>query len=135
MRSILDTNIVMSGIFWAGHARDILLLLEEGQFEHICSKEIVEEYFATAKKLKNKLKREDRSVMDEILDMVVMRSHFGQAVPASGPLCRDPNDQMFLDLAVSAEARYIVSGDKDLLTVENYPGGSVIKPKPFLDLF
>jgi len=29
MKAILDTNIVMSGIFWAGHARDILLLLEE----------------------------------------------------------------------------------------------------------
>lgn len=134
MRTILDTNIIMSGIFWSGHARNILVLLEEGEFEHLCSKEIVDEYFATAEKLKIKLKREDRGLIDEILDMVIRRSHFNEAVPNSGPLCRDPNDQMFLDLAVSAKAKYIVSGDKDLLSVGIYPGGSVIKPKPFLDL-
>jgi uncharacterized protein len=135
MRVILDANIVMSGIFWAGHARNILLLLEQGRFEHVCSKEIVEEYFATAEKLKNKLKREDRGIIDEILDMIVMRSHFSQAVAGAGPECRDPKDQMFLDLAVSSGAKYIISGDKDLLTVGSYPGGMVIKPKPFLDLF
>jgi hypothetical protein len=77
MRAILDTNIVMSGIFWTGHARNILLLLEQGRFEHVCSKEIIEEYFATVEKLKSKLKREDRGIIDEILDMIVMRSHFG----------------------------------------------------------
>jgi predicted nucleic acid-binding protein len=71
MKVILDTNIVMSGIFWSGHARTILLLFEEGRFQHLCSKEIVEEYFATAEKLKNKLKREDRSFIDEILDLIV----------------------------------------------------------------
>jgi len=64
-----------------------------------------------------------------------MRSGFSQAILGAGPICRDPNDQMFLDLAVPAEAKYIVSSDKDLLTVRVYPGGSVIKPKPFLDLF
>lgn len=135
MKVVLDTNIIMSGIFWSGHARNILLLLDEGRFDHICSKEIVAEYFATAEKLKNKLKREDRGVMDEIIDMVIMRSHFAEAFAGVGPECRDPNDQMFLDLAVSTGAKYIVSGDKDLLTVGSFTGGLVIKPKPFLDLF
>lgn len=67
--------------------------------------------------------------------MIVMRSHFSEAIKDTGPPCRDPNDQMFLDLAVSSAAKYIVSGDKDLLTIGDYPGGSVIKPKPFLDMF
>lgn len=100
MKVILDTNIFMSGIFWTGHARNILLLLEEGQFEHICSQAIVVEYLATAQKLRGKLKREDRGVINEILDTIVMRSHFAEAIAGSGPVCRDPNDQMFLDLAV-----------------------------------
>ena len=127
MKVVLDTNIIISGIFWSGHAREIILLLEEGRFAHVCSKEIVDEYFATAEKLKNKLKREDRGVMDEILDMIKMRSHFAEALPGVGPECRDPNDQMFLDLAVSAGVKYIVSGDKDLLTIESFPGAT-IKP-------
>lgn len=57
MKAILDTNIVMSGIFWSGHARNILLLLEEARFEHVCSKEILEEYYATAEKLKKQIKK------------------------------------------------------------------------------
>jgi putative PIN family toxin of toxin-antitoxin system len=93
-----------------------LMLSVMGAFAEF-ERAIVEEYFATAEKLKSKLKREDRSIIDEILDMIVMRSHFGRAIVGSGPICRDPNDQMFLDLAVSVGVNYIVSGDKDILTV------------------
>ncbi len=32
-------------------------------------------------------------------------------------ICRDPNDQMFLDLARSGKADVLVSGDKDLLAL------------------
>jgi len=32
---------------------------------------------------------------------------------------------MFLDLAVCSGARYIVSGDDDLLRLKKYPGGEI----------
>jgi uncharacterized protein len=35
----------------------------------------------------------------------------------SGVICRDRNDQMFLDLAHSGRANLLVSGDKDLLAL------------------
>lgn len=41
------------------------------------------------------------------------------AVPKTLPTLRDPNDVMFLALAVTAHAEYLVSGDKDLLVVRN----------------
>ena len=134
MKVILDTNVVMSGIFWSGHARKILVLLEEGKFEHLCSKKIAEEYVDVSNRLKKKLKKFDESILDDLIEMILVNSIFCEPIAGVGPECRDPKDQVFLDLAVSLDAKYIVSGDRDLLVLETYPGGKVIKPKPFLDL-
>jgi putative PIN family toxin of toxin-antitoxin system len=46
--------------------------------------------------------------------------HHAQRVECEGddanlPLCRDPNDQMFIRLASAGQADVLVSGDKDLL--------------------
>lgn len=125
----------MSGIFWPGHAREVLILLEEGKFEHICAKDIAEEYIDVANRLKKKIKNLDDSVMDELIEMILMSSIFHEPISGAGPECRVPKDQIFLDLAVSTGAKYIVSGDKDLLVLETYPGGKIIKPIPFLELF
>jgi predicted nucleic acid-binding protein len=38
---------------------------------------------------------------------------------AHTPQCRDPKDQMFLDLAQSAKVDYLVTGDEDLLVLDD----------------
>lgn len=40
--------------------------------------------------------------------------------------CRDPDDVVFVECAVSAGASYIVSGDKHLLEIKNLPGVTVL---------
>ncbi len=135
MKAILDTNVIMSGIFWSGHARNILILLDEGKFTHICSKEIAQEYIETANKLKKKVKKFDSEVLDELIDMILLKSIFCTPATQANQMCRDQKDQMFLDLAVSTKAKYIVSGDKDLLVLEKYTGGKIIKPFNFLQFF
>ena len=35
----------------------------------------------------------------------------------SNIVCRDPNDQPFLDLALSGKAKLLISGDRDLLAL------------------
>jgi putative PIN family toxin of toxin-antitoxin system len=35
------------------------------------------------------------------------------------PICRDPRDQMFLELAQSAQADLLVTGDEDLLCLDD----------------
>lgn len=46
--------------------------------------------------------------------------------------CRDPRDDMFLELAVSGRATHIVSGDPDLLILHPYRGIAVVTPAAFL---
>ena len=47
-------------------------------------------------------------------------------------ICRDPQDNKFLDLAVSGNADYIVSGDMDLLVLHPFRNIQILTPKEFL---
>lgn len=48
-------------------------------------------------------------------------------------VCRDPKDNMFLELAVSGNAQMIISGDKDLLELNPFRDIRIISPKEFLE--
>lgn len=46
--------------------------------------------------------------------------------------CRDPKDDMFLELAVNGKANILITGDNDLLTLTPYRGTEIITPSQFL---
>ena len=46
--------------------------------------------------------------------------------------CRDPKDDKFLELAISGQATYLISGDKDLLVLHPFRGIQVVSPQMFL---
>ncbi len=48
--------------------------------------------------------------------------------------CRDPMDDKFLSLAVSAGAPLLVSSDDDLLTLGRYRGVTILRPRQFVEL-
>lgn len=47
-------------------------------------------------------------------------------------VCRDPKDDMILELAVAGEAACIVSGDKDLLILSPFRDITILPPREFL---
>lgn len=46
--------------------------------------------------------------------------------------CRDSKDNKFLELAVSGGAKYIISGDADLLVLDPFRGIPVVTPQAFI---
>ena len=46
--------------------------------------------------------------------------------------CRDPTDDMFLELAVNGYAEMIVSGDANLLALHPFRGIPIVAPATFL---
>jgi putative PIN family toxin of toxin-antitoxin system len=46
--------------------------------------------------------------------------------------CRDAKDDKFLELAVSGNASYIISGDDDLLTLHPFRSIAIVTPTEFL---
>lgn len=47
-------------------------------------------------------------------------------------ICRDPKDNKYLELAVSSDANFIISGDKDLLVLHPFRKISILTPDQFL---
>ena len=47
-------------------------------------------------------------------------------------VCRDPKDDMFLDVALNGEANAIITGDGDLLAMDPFHGVRIVKPAEFL---
>lgn len=46
--------------------------------------------------------------------------------------CREPRDDMVLELAVAGNASFIVSGDLDLLTMSPFRGIEILRPSDFM---
>lgn len=50
------------------------------------------------------------------------------------PVSRDPKDDVFLACAAACTADFLVTGDDDLLSINEYRGTKIIKPSQFLDI-
>jgi putative PIN family toxin of toxin-antitoxin system len=48
-------------------------------------------------------------------------------------ICHDPKDDKLLELAISGNAGFLVTGDKDLLVLNPFQGVEIITPREFLD--
>ena len=49
------------------------------------------------------------------------------------PLCRDANDQMFIELAAVGKAAFLVTGDKDLQALSSEFGGRIVTADAFME--
>jgi putative PIN family toxin of toxin-antitoxin system len=127
VKAVIDTNIFVSGIFWGGIPHKILEAWISDKFELLVSDFILEEYFQTLKNLSS-------GKRDDLVDKWYMLISENATIIESKKrlhLCRDPKDDKFLDCAVSGNAQYIVSGDKDLLVLGNVFSTQIIKASPF----
>lgn len=50
-------------------------------------------------------------------------------------VCRDPDDDKFINCAIDAKAIYIVSGDNDLLELKNFAGIEIVTAREFYDRY
>ena len=53
-------------------------------------------------------------------------------LPQVAVVIRDPNDDMVVATAQRAQAAYIVTRDKDLLSLQHYEGITMITPEAFM---
>ena len=131
MKIVIDTNVVISGVFFGGKSRMILEAASEGKLCACASAEIICEYY-------------------EIIDEMISRGqgHFNRnvllplissmeiVIPVSTVnLSRDPDDNKFIECALDSGALYIVSGDKDLLDIQEYNGIEIITASDFCKIY
>ena len=128
MKVVLDTNVLVSGIFWHGPASRILELWAKDKLEVVVSPEILTEY----QRLLAELERARPAGLADAWTVFIAQ-HATVIHPADHPrLCRDPDDDKFLHCALSAGARALVSGDKDLLSMVRVADVEMLTPTVFL---
>ena len=132
MRIVLDTNVLISGIYFSGLPGKILQAWSSGKFQLVASIEILEEYLDVAERLANRYHDVEYK---EILGLIVENAHLVQTTALPEPVCDDADDDKFLACALSSNTNIIVSGDSDLLRVSGYCGIQVLTPKAFLSEF
>ena len=73
----------------------------------------------------------DPALRAELLDQLLTGTEwFHPAVRVAD--CRDPDDNMYLELALVAQASTIVSGDQDLLALHPWRGIPIVRPAGYL---
>ena len=132
MKVVLDTNVFMSGIFFAGPPYSILDAWRHGRVSLVVSPEIMDEYRRVAHELAAEFQGIDPG---PALELVAIHAMVVDAPPLPEPVCTDHSDDMFLACAVASGTKVIASGDKALLNTSGYKGIQVLTPRQFRDKY
>lgn len=129
MKVILDTNVIVSGIFWKGASEKVLYAWADDKFKLVLSSGIITEIIKTLMNFKIKLP------FDEILlwlSILLWKAELVEPEERIDVIKDDPDDNKFIEAAIEGNANYIVSQDKHLLNIKEYRGIKIILPEEFI---
>jgi putative PIN family toxin of toxin-antitoxin system len=133
VRAVFDTNVLISALLFeqSTPARAFFAALRSG--EVLLSPPLADEINRTlhAEKFDRYLAPEQR----EDFLIALVRSAVLVETTERITVCRDPNDNMILEAAVSAAADVIVTGDKDLLALHPFRDIAILSPEDFLQAY
>ena len=136
MRVVLDTNVLVSALFWHGAPHAIFELAEERQIEIAASEDIIQEFLGVLGRPKflPYFEEADLTLLAVIEKLIPLIQVF---VPVRGisVIAKDPSDDKFLACAIAARAFCIISGDRHLLEIKNFRGIPIYTPRQFLTAF
>ena len=129
MKVVLDTNILISGIYFGGIPGKILEAWGARRFQLLVSTEILQEYLNVAERLADRYAGVE---YESILGLIIQNAELVQPSKLPEPVSTDPDDDKFLACALAGESTTIVSEDSDLINVSGYCGIKVLTPKAFV---
>lgn len=130
---VLDTSVLISAALFPGSVPDQAVIFAFEHFDVATSKAMLDELKASLEKPKH---QQYASIEKRLHFYDIFRANTRAiTVTESITACRDPKDDMVLELAVAAGSLIIVSGDKDLLTMSPFRGIEILSPRQFITEF
>lgn len=129
IKAVLDTNIIISALFWKGLPCEIVKSGIGGEFQMITSEEILME-------IKGKLESKFNAPQDkinELIKIILVNSFVVIPTCEIKAVKIDPNDDKIIECAIAGEAHFIVSGDKHLLDLKQYKYIKIANSQEFLE--
>ncbi|MGD8240835.1 MAG: putative toxin-antitoxin system toxin component, PIN family [Armatimonadota bacterium] len=128
MRVVIDTNVLISALFWGGAPRRVVDLAASGPFQAVTSPEMLAQLEGVL--------AEDFDVpqdrLDSILRDVLSYAELVVADPEVEIDIRDPGDVKVIGCALAGRADWIVTGDNDLLDLGSAQGVVITTVGEFL---
>ncbi len=119
---VLDTNVILSALlFRSGVLTQLRVLWQSGKLHPVVSTPVVQELLRVLSYPKFRLTAKDT---EELLADYLPYAEVVDVDPHANsllhlPHCRDISDQMFLKVAQVAQVDYLVTGDADLLVLND----------------
>src|SRR3989338_283065 len=132
MKTVLDTDVFISGIFWKGASNKVIFNWKEGKFTLVTSLEAVSEIIKVLKDFKIRLSDE---MIKEWVDLIVRNSIIVEPREKISIVKDDPKDNIFIETAVAENADYIISQDNHLLKLKEFRGIKIITPEEFNKIY
>ena len=134
IRAVIDSTVLVSAFLTEGGvSAELLRYAREGVFLVFLSEEILAEteHTLSYSRLRARYTYTDEEVTD-FLDRLRLAVELITDLPQLTGIVRDPNDDMIIATAQRAQAAYIVTRDKDLLSLEMYEEITILTPETFI---
>lgn len=129
---VVDSSVWVSAIYFGGiPEKAVAYCLDNSTI--VTSTETVDElynYFRNVAKVPHKWLR---LFIAALQDVSVLINTETESISEAQPI-RDPNDTHILVAAIKGKCKIILTGDNDLLSLDNYQGILILKPADFLEL-
>jgi uncharacterized protein len=136
MQAVVDTNILIRALIKPqGTVGPILSRLRNGDYTLVYSTPILDEVIEklALPRIRHKYQVEEAQI-EALVALIALRGAL--VVPTRRvTVCRDPDDNMFIEAALAGSAKYVVTGDKDLLTLKRFETVRFVTPRTFLAAF
>jgi putative PIN family toxin of toxin-antitoxin system len=127
-RVVVDTNVLVSGIFFGGSPYKVLMLVLAGREQMVLSDKLYAEYERVCREM-HSLK--GGTGIEPLLALLRSKALWVRPLSGKARYCADPMDDMLFECALAAAPCTLVSGDKAVLAA-SIEGVHVMKPTEFL---
>ena len=135
MRAVVDTNILIRALIKPqGTVAPVLRHLAERNYTLVYSAALLDELLAklVLPRIRQKYQISD-TLIQRTIALIALR---GERVEPARTIriCRDPNDNMLIEAALTGAAQYIVTADEDLLVLKGFEDVQMITARTFLNV-
>ncbi|MFY0673655.1 MAG: putative toxin-antitoxin system toxin component, PIN family [Bacteroidia bacterium] len=130
IKVVIDTNLWISFLI-SNRLSQLDDLLKSNQVKIAYSNELLNEFVEVARRPKF---QKFFTELEIILALRILEVH-GTLVDVKSDIkvCRDPKDNFLMNLAVDANARFLITGDDDLLVIEQIENTKILQWAAFLE--
>ena len=139
MNIVVDTNVLISAVLWKGPPSDALKIILE-KYSLVQSQSTLKEFEKVIRreKFSRILEKQDLTVETIIETLITQSRLYNVSKKAesteSGVKIKDADDLIFIELALEACAKFVVSGDKHLLELDKVGNIRILSVAEFLRL-